>query len=64
MRIKPRISCHQWKARCQRKCTVEPEKEIDGGACHSMKEEVVVYIHHGTALLPILPPALLPVPLF
>jgi hypothetical protein len=43
---------------------VEPEKEIDGGAYHSMEEEVVVYIHHGAALLPVLLPALLPVPLF
>ena len=49
---------------CQPKCTVERPQERMNGACQSMEEEVMVYIHHGAALLPVLLPALLPVPLF
>jgi len=40
----------------QPKCTVERPEERKNGACQSIKEEVVVYIHHGAALLPILLP--------
>ena len=29
-------------------------RKKETGACQSMEEEVVVYIHHGAALLPIL----------
>jgi hypothetical protein len=30
-----------------------PEKEKINGACQSMKVEMVVYIHHGAVLLPV-----------
>ena len=33
---------------------MERLEERMNGACQSMEEEVVVYIHHGAALLPIL----------
>jgi hypothetical protein len=31
-------------------------EERKNGACQSMEEEVVVYIHHGAVLLPVLLP--------
>jgi hypothetical protein len=39
---------------CQQKCMVVRKKEIGIGACQSMKGNVVVYIHHGAVLLPVL----------
>ena len=39
---------------CQRKCTGRRPEERTDGACQSIEEEVVVYIHHEAALLPVL----------
>jgi hypothetical protein len=58
-----RSSEHGGELFCQRKCTVVRKKENGIGACQSMEGNVVAYIHHGAALLPVLLPALLPVPL-